>query len=271
MCVGFFLLAQNVMAQFGAGSKIVKSIAATELLVVLDPVYGDEYNDGIQAAIKTYWTFTKYRFISGPQYKMYCKDKKYSFLCRFEVKDAALTDEKFDNLGVIQGGNCGQDIGDFAAYANLMVFSPKAYPTECIRAVQLLQNYLVLATENPVSNLKNWEEVMALHNHNKRELPDKQLLLQLADCLEKYQDIRNIRNTYTRPVRFAEYDEIDAAIVAQNPDIIYHRLVFDSEGYRFHTFFCAKDNKILFMKQGQGSERVLLGKTNLAELMQTGP
>ncbi|MEY4927474.1 MAG: hypothetical protein RI894_1910, partial [Bacteroidota bacterium] len=227
-----------IFGQFGGGSKAIRKIKDTELMVILDPAYGDGYNEEIQNAVKKYWTFTKYRFISGPQYKKYCNDPKYSFLSRFEVKEASVVEEKIIFLGIIQGGSCGQAVGDFAAYFNLWVWGEKAYAVECVRTVQILQNYLQLGTDNDIPALKNWEDICRLYNRRKHELNGKQWLLQTADVLEEYQDIRKVRTIYTRgKVRFAEFDEIDDAIKEGNDSTIYHQLCYDSEGYRFHVWF----------------------------------
>ena len=258
-------------AQFGAGSKLARGIKNTELLVVLAPEYGDAYNDALQEAVTKYWTYTKFKFISGPQYKQYCKDKTKSFLVLFEVNESSLVEEKFSNLGIIQGGACKKAVEDFAAYANLFTWSEKAYAVECIRAVQIIQNYLKIAEENEISNLKNWEEIVKLQNKNAYELNGKEWLLQTADLLEDYQDIRKIRKIYTEPVRIVEFDEIDKATFEQSPNILYHQLVYDYEGYRFHTFFTGKDTKIIYMKQAQRNERVLIGKETLTALMQNKP
>ena len=269
----FMLCAMPLLAsaQFGAGSKLARGIKNTELLVVLAPEYGDAYNDALQEAVTKYWTYTKFKFISGPQYKQYCKDKTKSFLVLFEVNESSLVEEKFSNLGIIQGGACKKAVEDFAAYANLFTWSEKAYAVECIRAVQIIQNYLKIAEENEISNLKNWEEIVKLQNKNAYELNGKEWLLQTADLLEDYQDIRKIRKIYTEPVRIVEFDEIDKATFEQSPNILYHQLVYDYEGYRFHTFFTGKDTKIIYMKQAQRNERVLIGKETLTALMQNKP
>ena len=267
LCAMPFLAA----AQFGAGSKITRPIKNTELLVVLAPEYGDAYNDALQEAVTKYWTYTKFKFISGPQYKQYCKDKTKSFLVMFEVNESSLVEEKFTNLGIIQGGTCKKAVEDFAAYANLFTFSDKALPVECIRAVQIIQNYLKIADDADISNLKNWEEVMKQHNRATYELFGKEWLLLTVDLLEDYQDIRKIRKIYTEPVRIVEFDEIDKATFDQNPNIVYHQLVYDYEGYRFHTFFTGKDSKIVYMKQAQRNERVLIGKETLTAMMSNKP
>jgi hypothetical protein len=260
-----------VKAQFGAGSKITRPLKNTELLVVLAPEYGDAYNDALQEAVTKYWTYTKFKFISGPQYKQYCKDKTKSFLMLFEIEESSLNEEKFTNLGILQGGTCKKAVEDFAAYANLFTWSDKAYKVECIRAVQMIQNYLKMADENEITNFKNWAEVVKLHNKNAYELNGKEWLLLTADLLDDYKDIRKIRKIYTEPVRIIEFDEIDKATFEQNPNIIYHQLVYDFEGYRFHTFFTGKDTKVIYMKQAQRNERVLIGKETLTAMMENKP
>jgi hypothetical protein len=267
----FFMLPFLAQAQFGAGSKITRPLKNTELLVVLAPEYGDAYNDALQEAVEKYWTYTKYKFISGPQYKQYCKDKSKSFLMLFEIEESSLNEEKFTNLGILQGGTCKKAVEDFAAYANLFTWSDKAYKVECIRAVQMIQNYLKIADENEISNLKNWAEIVKLHNKNAYELFGKEWLLLTPDLLDDYKDIRKIRKIYTEPVRVVEFDEIDKATFEQNPNIIYHQLVYDYEGYRFHTFFTGKDTKVIYMKQAQRNERVLIGKETLTAMMENKP
>ena len=267
-----FAFSASVNAQFGGGSKAIRKLKNTELMVILDPVYGDAYNDEIQNAVKKYWTFTKYRFISGPQYKKYCNDPKYSFLTRFEVVEASVVDEKIRFLGVIQGGTCGQAKEDFAAYFNLWTWGEKAYAVECVRTVQILQNYLNMGMEDDIPALKNWEDVSKLYNRRKHELNGKQWLLQTADVLDEMQDIRKVREIYKRgKVRFAEFDEIDDEIKAESDSTIYHQLCYDSEGYRFHVWFIAKNSQIVYIRQAQRKDRVLLGKETLKAAEESTP
>ena len=261
----FFCFVQNTFAQFGAGTKLTKGVQGTELIVVLDPVYGDAYNDAIQEAVEKYWTFTpKFRFISGPQFKQFCKDPKYSFLMRFEMKDATLTEEAYINLGIINGGKaCKQAIEDWTAYANINIFNDGSYKTECIRAVQMMQNYLQLSSKNNISSLKNYEETYAIYNKSKVELEKKQIILQLDECLEEFQDLQKIRTYYPQKLKFVAFEALNAATLKQNPDLVYHVLARDTEGYRYHLFVQAKDSKILFANEAKRKDRCLIGKETL--------
>jgi hypothetical protein len=255
-----------VMAQFGAGSNVTRTIKNTELLVVLSPEYGDAYNEALEAAVTKYWTYTKFRFISGPQYKQFCKDKKYSFLMMFEVKEASLSEEKFSNLGIVQGGSCKKDIQDFAAYANLFTWEDKGMKVECIRAVQIIQNYLIMADANEISNFKNFEEIVKAHNKNRADIKGKIWKVVQEDFLEEMQDVRKIRKIYTDSIKIVQFDAIDDATLKQAENIIYHQLFYDYEGYRYHAFFQAKGTRLLYLKQAQRKERVLIGKETLKAL-----
>ena len=263
---GSLLATTATFAQFGnGGTAAVRKIQQTETLVVLDPaLYDDAYNEEIQAVFKKYWTFTKFRFISGPQVPKYCKDAHYSFFMQLEMEDNTLTSGHYTDVGLLQGGRCGLSRFDMVSYSTISPYNTEAetYRVELVRAVQMIQNYMQLALDNNLG-ADNVVESVRLYRKNQATLERATFGVETVDLLEEYQTIDKVKEYYTFPVRVAEYPELAAATLNQRDDLVYHVLVRDIEGFRYHLLIRAKGSQVVFAKEAKRKERVLLGKENL--------
>ena len=256
-------LALSSYAQFGiGGTKSIKKVKNTELLVVLG--YDEDYNRAMEEAITKYWTFNNYRFISGTQYKKYCNSSKYSFLMLFTIKDWAMYNEEYDDVGIVLGGNCRVGPTEMVAYANMMVMNSSYYKAECIRAVQMIQNYLDLGTKNNLAP-ENYKETCRIYNRNHPEMGSKQLVIQDEDLLDGVHTIEKVKQYYTHPVRFGGQSEVDKATFDQDEDFVYTKLIWDVHGYKYRCAIQAKDSRILYTIETQNREVILMGKRTLKE------
>ena len=263
LIVGVFISFHS-FAQFGiGGSKAIKKVKKTELLVVLG--YDEAYNEAIEAAVTKHWTFNDFRFISGTQYKKYCNNSKYSFLMLFSIKDYAFYSEEYNDVGVVLGGNCRVGPYDMVGYANMIVMNEKYYAAECVRAVQLIQNYLELGMQENLAR-DNYKETRLNYNKNHLALGSKTLVIQDEDLLENVASIDKVKSLYTHPVRFGRQSEVDKATLEQNEDVVYTKLVWDVHGYKYRCAILAKDSKVLYAIETQNKEVILMGKRTLKEL-----
>ncbi len=250
------MLVLMAYAQFGeGGTKDIKKLKETETLVVLG--YHDSYNEAIKQAFQKHWTFTKYRFISGSQYKKYCKNKKYSFVVVQTIRDHQFKDEKYDDVGIVLGGRCGYGPQDMVAYANMIVGDSTYYYIECVRAVQLMQNYLEMGLKKRLPP-SNYSETISAYNKNHPKMAGKTLLIAKQDVLDKYK--KNVGKYYDQPFRMAPQREADQAMLDGNNDLMYTMLFFDIHGYPYRCALRAGDSQILYGIEGQNREGFLLGK-----------
>ncbi len=260
----FIFLSLPAFAQFGiGGTKEIKKLKKTELLVVLG--YDEAYNDAMKEAIEKNWTFTKYRFISGLEYKKHCSNPAYSFLMQFTIKDWAFKEEKYDDVGIVLGGDCRVGPYEMVSFANMIVMSDPYYKAECIRAVQFMQNYLELGYANNLSS-DNYDETYALYNKNHPELGQKTLILQEEDLLEEYQTVNAVSKLYEQKFEFGGQSKVDQATINQEENLVYTKLIFDVHGYKYRCAIRAKDSKILYVIETQNKEIILMGKRTLREL-----
>lgn len=253
-------------AQFGVGgSKDIKKVKQSKTFVVLDPEYGEAYNEAVQEAFNKYWKFSKFEFISGPQYARYCKDANNSFFVPFAVLSDAFMANEFPNVGITLGGKCSYESHDMVASANLFTWSKKAYFVEMIRAVQLIQNYLEIGLN---ANLleESWSETYQLYNQSHAELRSKTLYIEPEELLEEFrEDIEKVKKFYTLPIQFASISETDKLTREQREDAVFHRTIWDIQGIRYHCLIRGKDSKIIYCREAKKKERVQVGKVNLAE------
>lgn len=251
-------------SQFGfGGSKAINKLKNTELLVVLG--YEDSYNKAIQNAIETHWTFTKYRFISGPEYNQYCGDSRYSFLMKFTIRDWSFVDEEYDDVGIIPGGSCRTGPYDMVSFANMIVMNGSYYKAECVRAVQMMQNYLMMGEQEYLSK-DNFEESVAMYKTGHQEMGENLLVLQEEDMLYDFIKLPKVKTLYTHRVKFGGQSEIDKATLNQSEDLMYTKLIFDPHGYKYRCVIRAKDSKVLYAIETQNREVILMGKRTLREL-----
>ncbi len=252
----FLLFTVAVSAQFGeGGTKDIKKLKNTETLVVLG--YHESYNEAIKQAFTKHWTFTKYRFISGAQYRKYCKNKKYSFVIIQTIRDYQFNEEKYDDVGIVLGGNCRYGPQDMVAYANMIVSDSSYYYVECVRAVQLMQNYLEMGLKKRLP-ADNYGETLSAYNKNHPKMTNYTMLIDKQDVLDRYK--KDIKKYYTLPLKITTQREADQAMMEGRKDVMYTMLFFDIHGYPYRCALRASDSKILYGIEGQNREGFLMGK-----------
>lgn len=259
LCIQF-----SATAQFGiGGTKKIQEIKNTTTYIVLG--YEDAYNKAIKNAFEKYWTFTPYEFISGPQFKDYCERKDASFILLFTIQDWAFVEEEYRDVGIVKGGRCRYAPEDMVAYSNLIVGADFHYETVCIRAVQMMQNYLELGLKRHFSE-DNYIETYQAYSESKNTIHEKQLVLTEYDLLEEFMDLKAIKKLYRHDVSIVHPSEVFDIVLNQEEDKVYHYLAFDVHGYRYHLAIQGKDSKVLFGKEANGKDDILLGKKSLVSL-----
>ncbi len=254
----FFASSLVVFGQFGnGGAKAIKKLQQTETIVILG--YSEAYNDAIKEAFELHWSFTKVKFISGPQYKEYCSNSRYSFVHLFTIEDWQLSDEEYDDVGIALGGNCRTGPTDMIAYANMEVWDPTYYRLECKRAVQFMQTYLEMGLRENLPS-ENEVETTALYAKRQQEMHGKTLYFGKEDLMEEVRKVSEIQKYYTKDVQLEDQLSIDRAAWKETPDILYTTFVFDIEGYSYHLVIQAEGNQILYATPTKWSQGYLVGK-----------
>jgi len=230
--------------QFGnGGSKAVKKLKNTETLVILG--YSDAYNDAIKEAFEKHWTFTKFKFISGPQYKKYCNSSNYSFVQLLTIKDWQFTREQYDDIGIVMGGRCKTAPEDMVVYANMDVYDDGYYRLECKRAVQLMQHYLEIAMNKNLPK-DNDKEIINYYASKHKAMSGKTLILSPQDLRPEIREIDKVKKHYDHAVRMETNLFIDRAVWKEEKGLLYTIYVFDLRGYSYHLVISTEDNEILY-------------------------
>lgn len=246
------------VAQFGnGGTKAIKKLQQTETIVILG--YSEAYNDAIKEAFEQHWSFTKVKFISGPQYKKYCHNSSYSFVHLFTIEDWQLSDEEYDDVGITLGGSCKTAPTEMIAYANMEVWDPSYYRLECKRAVQFMQTYLEMGLRENLPS-ENEVETTALYAKRQHEMQGKTLVFEKADLMEEVRNVSEIEKYYTKEVKLEDQLTIDRAAWKELPDFLYTIFVFDIEGYSYHLVVQAEGNQIIYATPTKWSQGYLVGK-----------
>lgn len=240
-------------SQFGhGGAKQVKKLKNTETLVILG--YSDAYNDAIKEAFENHWTFTKFRFISGTQYKDNCSNSNYSFVHVFTIKDWQFTREQYDDVGIVLGGRCKTGPEDMVAYANMIVYDDEYFRLECKRAVQFMQNYLEIALNQSLPK-DNDKEIIRYYASKHKKMDGQTLVFSPTDLRPEIREIEKIKKHYKHQVKLETELFIDRAVWKGEQGILYTLYVFDTQGYSYHIVIEAEDNEIIYSiptRSGQG-------------------
>ncbi len=252
--ITFFLLIPLLSySQFGnGGAKEVKKLKNTETLVILG--YSHAYNDAIKEAFEKHWTFTKFSFISGTQYKKHCNNSNYSFVHVFTLKDSQFTREQYDDVGIVLGGRCKTGPEDMVAYANMIVYDDEYFRLECKRAVQFMQNYLEIVLDQSLPK-DNDKETINYYASKHKEMEGQTLVFSPSDLRKEIREIDKIKKYYSHPVKLETGLFIDRAVWKGEKDMLYTLYLFDMRGYSYHFIIKAENNEIIYAtptKSGQG-------------------
>ncbi len=254
----------SAKAQFGNGnSKEIQQLKQTKTLVVLG--YDAEYNKAIQAAVKKYWTFTEYDFIAGPSYKKYCGNSDYSFIMLYKIKDYAFTSDFYHNIGVSLGGSCEISNYKSVAYGNMIPMKHYKAETECVRAIQMMQQFLEMGSKEKIAR-EDDEKLVDLYSASKDEVQKKILYINENDILPEFSSLRKVKELYKFEVRVVDAETIEKVILEQRENAVVYKLAFVSRGYRYHIVAEAKGGKILFGMQAKKKEQILTGPKFFARL-----
>lgn len=266
--IASFILAlvcvSGVKAQFGFVKKEdIEKFKDTRLVVVL---FNDStYNASIRSAVEKYWTFNGgFEFVHDSMMKAYNKGN-YSYLSFARGKKSnkikaklCTSEDDCNGLVVTSKYRKRAKLTEIIAegYCSNVIDTTDWYP-EMVRAVQMLNNFFNYAvqaeSDKDISTLqmeRNYPADLTI-------LSNKKLLVELGTLQMKGKEDASV--LYGNEVEEVDRDEINKAILSQNPDVVYVFYVYN-EKECYKLFVSAANSDVMHMAVSGADEVKCTGR-----------
>lgn len=259
-----FVCVSGVNAQFGFVKKAdIEKFKDTRLVVVL---FNDStYNASIRAAVEKFWTFNGgFEFVNDTMMKAYNKGN-YSYLTFARGKKsnkikAKLCSSEDDCNGLVvttkyrKRAKLTEIIAE--GYCSNVIDTTDWYP-EMVRAVQMLNNYFNYAVQ--VENERDITYLQMERNYpgDLTMLSGKKLLLELGMLQMKGKE--DAATIYGNEVEEVDRDEINKAILSQDPNVVYVFHVYN-EKECYKLFVSAANSDVMHMAVSRADEVKCTGR-----------
>ncbi|MES2780206.1 MAG: hypothetical protein V4651_09955 [Bacteroidota bacterium] len=247
-----FVCITGVKAQFGFVKKdVIEKFKDSRLIVIL---FNDStYNASIKEAVSRFWTFNGgFEFVHDSMTKKYTKGD-FSFLSFARGKKsnkikAKLCSSEDDCNGLVistkyrKRAKMDEIIAE--GYCSNAIDTTDWYP-ELVRAVQMLNNYFNYAVQ--AENEKDIDYSQMINNYpgDLTTLSNKKLLVELGTLQMKGKE--DASAIYGNEVEEVDRDEINKAILTQDPDVMYVFNVYDEKNcYKF--FVSAANSDVMHVE-----------------------
>jgi hypothetical protein len=216
----------NANAQFGFVKKAdIEKFKDSRLIVVL---FNDSiYNAAIKGAVEKFWTFNGgFEFVHDSMMKAYSKGD-FSFLTFAKGKKsnkikAKLCSSEDDCNGLVvttkyrKRAKFNEIIAE--GYCSNVIDTTDWYP-EMVRAVQMLNNYFNFAVQSESDKDIDYSQMVRSYPGDLTILSNKKLLVELGTLQMKGKE--DASAIYGNEVEEVDRDEINKAILTQDPDVVY--------------------------------------------------
>jgi hypothetical protein len=250
------MLSAGVKAQFGgyATKKAdIEKFKDSRLIVVL---FNDStYNASIKAAVEKYWTFNAgFEFVHDSVMKPYNKPE-YSFLTFARSKKSnkiklklCSSDDDFNGLIVTNKYRKRSKIEEILAegFCSNVIDTTDWYP-EMVRAVQMLNNYFNYAVQAESDKEVTQGYMMSNYHGDYGLLNGKKLVVELGMLQMKGKE--DATALYGNDVEEVDRDEINKAILTQDPELVYMFHSYD-EKFCSKLFISAANSELMFFVSG---------------------
>jgi hypothetical protein len=232
------ILSSGVKAQFGYGKKSdIEKFKDTRLIVVL---FNDSsYNASIRQAVERFWTFNAgFEFVHDSMMKPYNKPE-YSYLTFARSKKSAKikaklcsSEDDFNGLIITNKYRKRSKLIEIVAqaYCSNSMDTTDWYP-EMVRGVQILNNYFNYAIQAESDKDITPGRMISEYPADLGILNSKKLLIELGMLQMKGKEDASV--IYGNEVEEVDRDDINKAIITQDPDVVYMYHSFDEK-------FCTK-------------------------------
>jgi len=229
----------------------IERFLKSKTYVVKDPNIFGAYNHAIQEAMEKNWTITEWEFIDETKFAQLKRSYRYSFIRKTKVtfsKDKSKTAYSF--LSLLLGDRSGvmklmPDICSFPLSYYGVDHDDYLYKLGAI--VKFMQNHVKVLQEHPNLVGKN---VFKYYLNNLEELKGKTLYLLKNEVADNVNTPEKIKKYYSGKVKFVTEDEIKAAILNGNKDVVFLHLVRPESGMEkmriYKALMGAADGKLYY-------------------------
>lgn len=232
-------------------SDDVNTFLKNTTYVVLESNMMSAYNMKIREVIEKNWTITKCEFISTAQFEQMRKDRDKSFivLVTFKYPDENMS-VNYVHMSVVNGSavshvtDMPEIISVPLSYAKL---DDQSYSYKVEAITRFLQQH-ILAMKNDPSILKS--DMLEPYSKNASQIKTKELWLTEKDLEKNLRTLANQRKVYPYTIKIVNPEDIEAAIAAKNPDVLFVHKV-GPEGQRmqeriYKMVFSASDGTLYY-------------------------
>ncbi|MES2558764.1 MAG: hypothetical protein V4590_03435 [Bacteroidota bacterium] len=259
-----FVCVSAVKAQFGFVKKEdIEKFKDTRLIVVL---YNDSiYNASIRTAVEKFWTFNGgFEFVNDSMMKAYAKGN-YSYLSFAKGKKSnkiktklGSSEDDCNGLVVTSKYRKRAKLTEIIAegYCSNVIDTTDWYP-EMVRGVQMLNNYFNYAVQAENDKDIDYGQMLSSYPGDLTIISSKKLLIELGTLqLKGKEDATAI---YGNDVEEVDRDEINKAILTQDPDLVYVFTVFnEKESYKL--FVSASNSDVMHVTTGKPDQLKTIAK-----------
>jgi hypothetical protein len=239
----------GVKAQFGFVKKAdIEKFKDSRLIVALSN--DSIYNASIKLAVQRFWTFNAgFEFVHDTMMKPYNKPE-FSFLTFAKGKKSNKikaklwsSEDDFNGLIISSKYRKRSKITELIAqgYCSNVIDTTDWYP-ELVRAVQMLNNYFNYAIQAPNDKAISYSAMTTAYPGELATISNKKLLIELGTLQMKGKE--DASAIYGNEVEEVDRDDINKAILSQDPDVVYMFYVFN-EKYCDKLFVSAANSEVM--------------------------
>lgn len=240
----------GVKAQFGYAKKAdIEKFKDSRLIVVL---FNDStYNASVKAAVERFWNFNAgFEFVHDTMMKAYNKPE-FSYLTFARSKKSnkikaklCSSEDDFNGLMITNKYRKRSKVTEIIAQAfcSNVIDTTDWYP-EMVRAVQILNNYFNFAIQAGSDKDISASTMMSNYPADLGILNGKKLLIESGMLQMKGKEDASV--LYGNEVEEVDRDEINKAILTQDPEVVYMYHSFD-EKYCSKIFVSAANSEVVY-------------------------
>lgn len=253
-------------AQFGyphVKKQDIENFKDSRVIIVL---FNDSaYNASIKAAVEQYWTFNAgYEFVHDSMMKAYNKPE-YSFMFFAKGKKSNkikpklnTSEDDFNGLVVATKYRKRAKMLELlgSGFCSNTIDTEDWYP-EMVRAVQMLNNFFNYAVQAESEKEINPKTMSANYPSDLSTISNKKLLIEQGRLLMKGKEDASF--IYGNEVEEVDRSEINKAILAQDPDVVY-TLIVQNEGFTAKIFISAANSEVMHFEESKPDDLKILAK-----------
>jgi len=232
-----------------ATDKDIAAFKKTTTLLVLDENNPGDFNEVIEACMKTFWKITPFQVISINDFEKKRKDPKYSFIILTEASIKHINDYyNFNILNFILGSSNGT-LDDMPDLGSVPLSYVDVDEESYLYKMGAFLMYMQLNITNPEKNenirVQNLKDICS------PELKNKELWFVKEDLADDVNTVEKIKKIYPYAVKIVTEEDIEKAINEKNSKVAFlHKVGPEDEeknfGYCMNFIVSASNGQLLY-------------------------